>query len=57
LAIDDCSLDAIEVACAQPAPVFGDLEANRRLAARAVRSAATAGAHVGVRPELYSDRR
>jgi len=52
LAIGDPPPDAIEVACAQLAPVFGDLETNRRLTARAIQFAAMAGARIVVLPEL-----
>jgi 5-aminopentanamidase len=42
------------VACCQVAPAFGDLAANRELTARAIESAANAGASVVVLPELVS---
>jgi predicted amidohydrolase len=47
-------VSATVVACCQVAPAFGDLAANRELAARAVGSAAAAGASVVVLPELVS---
>jgi predicted amidohydrolase len=52
LAITDFKPDVIRVACAQLAPVFGDLEGNRARAAAAIRAAAGAGAAVVVLPEL-----
>jgi predicted amidohydrolase len=52
LAINDVKPDAVSVACAQLAPVFGDLEGNRALAAAAIRAAAASGAAVVVLPEL-----
>jgi predicted amidohydrolase len=42
------------VACCQLAPVFGALDANRALAARAVEAAAARGARLIVLPELVS---
>jgi predicted amidohydrolase len=42
------------VACCQVAPAFGDLAANRELTARAIESAANAGASIVVLPELVS---
>jgi 5-aminopentanamidase len=44
----------IRVACQQLAPVFGDLEANRRLTVAAIREAADSGADVVVLPELIT---
>jgi predicted amidohydrolase len=52
LAINVSQPDAISVACAQLAPVFGDLDANRALVAEAIQTAALAGADVVVLPEL-----
>ncbi len=42
------------IACQQLAPVFADLEANRRLTVGAIRQAAEAGADVVVLPELIT---
>jgi predicted amidohydrolase len=52
LAIDGSPTGALSVACAQLAPVFGDLDGNRARAAGAVRAAAQAGATLIVLPEL-----
>jgi 5-aminopentanamidase len=52
LAIDEPQPHATIVACAQLAPVFGDTDHNRALAADAIETAARAGAQVIVLPEL-----
>jgi len=52
LAITALSPDPVEIACAQLAPVLGDLHGNRAQAATAIRDAAQAGARLVVLPEL-----
>jgi predicted amidohydrolase len=52
LAITDLKPDAVGVACAQLAPVFGDLPGNRIRAAEAIEGAADGGADLVVLPEL-----
>jgi predicted amidohydrolase len=52
LAITDLKPDAIGVACAQLAPVFGDLPGNRERAGETIRAAARSGAGLIVLPEL-----
>jgi predicted amidohydrolase len=52
LAITESSSGGIHVACAQLAPVFGDVEGNRARATEAVGNAARAGADLVVLPEL-----
>jgi 5-aminopentanamidase len=52
LAIREPLTEPLGVACAQLAPVFGDLEGNRALAAEAIEAASRAGADVVVLPEL-----
>jgi len=46
--------ETVKVACAQVAPVVADPDANRRMAARVIRSALAAGANMIVLPELMS---
>ncbi len=52
MAIRDLSPGDVVVACAQLAPVFGDLDGNRARAAEAVAAAVSAGAALIVLPEL-----
>jgi predicted amidohydrolase len=52
LAIGSLNPLPVQIACAQLAPVFGDVHGNRARAARAVRDAARDGARLVVLPEL-----
>jgi predicted amidohydrolase len=52
LAITESASGQIEIACAQLAPVFGDVDGNRARAAQAIETAARAGADLVVLPEL-----
>jgi 5-aminopentanamidase len=52
LAISEPQRETATIACAQLAPVFGDVGRNRALAAGAIESAARSGADVVVLPEL-----
>jgi 5-aminopentanamidase len=52
LAIRESSSGGINVACAQLAPVFGDVDGNRTRAAEAIGNAGRAGADLVVLPEL-----
>lgn len=49
-----CDPAVVLVACCQLAPAFGELDANRALATRAVEAAAARGARLIVLPELVS---
>jgi predicted amidohydrolase len=52
LAINDAQPSSVTVACAQLAPVFGDVEGNRARASEAIARAARSGAQLIVLPEL-----
>ncbi len=52
MAIKEQLSEPLGVACAQLAPVFGDLEGNRALAAEAIEAGSLAGADLVVLPEL-----
>jgi predicted amidohydrolase len=52
LAITESSSAQIQIACAQLAPVFGDVDINRARASEAIESAARTGADLVVLPEL-----
>lgn len=52
MAITESSSSEIHIACAQLAPVFGDVDGNRARASEAVQNAARAGADLLVLPEL-----
>jgi predicted amidohydrolase len=52
LAITESSSGGIHIACAQLAPVFGDVDGNRARAAEAIETAGSAAADLVVLPEL-----
>ena len=48
------TVTSVRIACAQVAPVVGDVEGNRRLARAAIREAIEAGARIVLVPELVT---